>query len=142
MAEEKGASGGSSEEKKKTKKGTKGSKKSATSSSNDGDGGGGDSGGGGGSDGCCFLPNKGKDKRETSSKSSGKWPAPPSEGSAGDKEAAQLLVDWEKSLAKDAVPKFFPKKSGSMDCGNAALELIAEAVKMVSASSSRKKEHR
>lgn len=57
-----------------------------------------------------------------------RWPAPPDGDSAGPKDAEALRGEWEKTIAKDAVDKFFPKKVGAMDCGNAAIELIHEVV--------------
>ena len=80
-------------------------------------GGGGGGGGAAEVEGLALKANGQKDKREAEAWKV-RWPAPPAEDPPGPKEAASLQDQWEKFLAKDCLADFFPKKAGSMDCGN------------------------
>ena len=68
-------------------------------------------------EGLALLANNGKDRREAEAWKV-RWPSPPSDEGPGDKDAIALRQEWEKTIDKDAVGNFFPKKTGSMDCGN------------------------
>jgi hypothetical protein len=88
--------------------------------------GGGDGGGGGGGD-FGLLPNPHKEKREENSWKV-RWPSPPAEDLPGSKESDMLKSEWEKYISKDKITAFFPKKLGSMDCGNNGIEIIYEVI--------------
>ena len=85
------------------------------------------SAGGGGGGALALLVNRGKDRREKESWKT-RWPVPPVDDPPGDKEAAKLQDDWAPCIARDKLGVFFPARTGSMDCGAEALELIADAV--------------
>mmetsp|Transcript_12561 Transcript_12561/g.29555 ORF Transcript_12561/g.29555 Transcript_12561/m.29555 type:complete len:951 (-) Transcript_12561:69-2921(-) len=78
-------------------------------------------------EGLALKPNKTKSKREKDAKKN-RWPAPPDGGNPGKPESEMLLALWEKSIEPPFLDKFFPKKQGSMECGNAGIELIHAAV--------------
>lgn len=91
-------------------------------------GGGGGGGGGGASiEDFGLLPNNGKAKREQDDWKS-RWPTPPSEDAPSTKESDQLKTEWEKYISKDKLVLFFPKKLGSMDCGNGGIEVIHDVI--------------
>lgn len=77
--------------------------------------------------GPALKLNKTKDKREAAAKKN-RWPVPPDNEPPGAKEGLLLKELWEKVINDDALDAFFPKKEGSMECGNDGYEKLEKCV--------------